>query len=196
LREARPAVYFATQNKGKFREATRIAESFQIDLRHLNTEKREIQASKLSEIACHAALQAARSTNRRVVADDSGFFVKALNGFPGPYSSYVFDTIGLEGILKLLKAARNREAYFKAAVAYCTPGHLPVCFSGVVRGLVTERRRGTRGFGYDPIFVPLGSAGKTFAEMGIDEKNMYSHRARAFTAFCKWLTSRPRSRQS
>jgi len=196
LKEAKPPVYFATQNKGKFREAARIAESFRIDFRHLNVEKEEIQARKLSEIASYAARQASKSTRKHVIADDSGFFVKSLAGFPGPYSSYVFDTIGLEGILKLMKGVKRRHAYFEAAVAYCSPGHHPICFSGAVRGLVMKRRRGKQGFGYDPIFVPSSGRGKTFAEMGVDEKNRYSHRARAFTGFCKWFTRRPSSSRS
>ena len=188
MREAKSQIYFATQNEGKFLEAARIAESFRINLRHLNLEKEEIQASRLSDIANFAALQAARSANRGVVADDSGFFVKALHGFPGPYSSYVFDTIGLQGILKMMRGATNRGAYFQAAVAYCAPKRRPICFTGIVNGIVAQRPKGTHGFGYDPIFIPSEGDGRTFAQMKIDEKNLFSHRARAFTAFCKWMT--------
>lgn len=187
MREDRSQVYFATKNKGKFLEAARIAKSFRINLRHLNLEKEEIQASRLSDIASFAALEAAKTTNRSVVADDSGFFVKALHGFPGPYSSYVYDTIGLQGILKIMRGVTSRTAYFQAAVAYCAPRHHPVCFTGIVNGTVTRRPKGTQGFGYDPIFVPSEGDGRTFAQMDIDEKNLLSHRARAFTAFCRWI---------
>ena len=114
--------------------------------------------------------------------------MRGLGGFPGPYSSYVFNTVGCEGILKLLHSVTERGASFEAAVAYCEPGHRPICFTGSVKGVVTKRARGSNGFGFDPIFVPKGNR-RTFAEMSTKEKNLYSHRARAFGKFCKWFTS-------
>jgi XTP/dITP diphosphohydrolase len=190
LKEAKPRVYFATKNRGKFLEAARVADSFKISLKHLKFEKQEIQAWNLTEIASHAAFQAAKVTNKNVVAEDAGFFVRALNGFPGPYSSYVFKTLGLEGILRLMRNVGNREAYFQAAVAYCKPSHRPVCFTGIVKGRVARHKRGTQGFGYDPIFIPSGGDERTFAEMGTDEKNLNSHRAKAFARFCRWFLGR------
>lgn len=190
MKEVSPRVYFATKNKDKFLEARRVAESFNINLKHLKFEKQEIQAWKLTKIASHAAVQAAEATNRAVVAEDAGFFVGALNGFPGPYSSYIFKTIGLEGFLKLMRNVSKREAYFQAAVAYCKPNHRPICFTGIVRGLVKDHQTGTHGFGYDPIFVPSRGDGRTFAEMTTDEKNLYSHRAKAFARFCRWFSRR------
>lgn len=190
LKEAKPRVYFATKNRGKFLEAARVADSFKISLKHLKFEKQEIQAWNLTEIASHAAFQAAKVTDKNVVAEDAGFFVAALDGFPGPYSSYVFKTIGLEGCLKLMRNVRNRVAYFQAAVAYCKPNHHPICFTGTVKGLVKEHQTGTHGFGYDPIFAPSRGNGKTFAEMTTDEKNLYSHRAKAFAKFCRWFLTR------
>lgn len=189
MRELRRSVYFATRNKNKYLEAARIANAFGVVLKHLSLEKQEIQSQSLTEIASFAAKRAAESARKDVVAEDAGFFVRDLGGFPGPYSSYVFDTVGPGGILRLMRNAKSREASFQAAVAYCEPSRRPICFVGIVRGSVAERPRGLHGFGFDPIFVPRKVDGRTFAEMSTEEKNLYSHRAKAFTKFCKWFAA-------
>jgi XTP/dITP diphosphohydrolase len=122
-----------------------------------------------------------------VVAEDAGFFVEALQGFPGPYSSYVYRKLGVEGILKLMKDVTERRAYFCSALAYSSGGHC-FCFEGKVRGTVSLSPRGARGFGFDPIFIPIDADGRTFAEMEVGEKNRFSHRAIAFRKFFEWLS--------
>jgi XTP/dITP diphosphohydrolase len=189
LRESSHSVYFATGNKSKYLEAKRIADAFGVDLRHLKVEKCEIQSRNLTEIANFAAQHAAAAAHRCVVAEDAGFFVRELGGFPGPYSSYVFDTLGVDGILRLVRNSKHREASFRAAVAYCAQDQSTISFVGVVRGIVAARPRGKYGFGFDPIFVPQNGGGRTFAEMSAKEKNLYSHRAKAFSKFCKWFAS-------
>jgi XTP/dITP diphosphohydrolase len=189
LKELKGVVHFATTNRGKFDEAAKIVHPFGIHLKHLKLEKYEVQSDNLVEIAAVAAQHAARRRNVNVVAEDAGFFVESLGGFPGPYSSYVYKTIGVEGILRLMRRVRNRKAWFSAAVAYCEPRHRPLCFTGTVTGAVGGRAKGTRGFGFDPIFVPKEGNGRTFAEMAVQEKNTLSHRARAFSKFARWYTS-------
>ena len=187
MTEPNPTVYFATGNKGKFIEAADVAARFGITLKHLRTEKLEIQSNDLAEIASFAARDSARSKRRPVVSEDAGFFVNALAGFPGPYSSYVFKTLGTAGILKLMEKHENRSAFFQASVAFCTPTSRPKCFTGLVQGRVSRRPKGTHGFGFDPIFIPKRGDGQTFAQMTTDEKNALSHRALAFTRFSKWF---------
>ena len=189
LKEPNRTVYFATSNKGKFREAACITSEFGIKLKHLRGEKQEIQSNDLEEIASFAAEHAANSTGLAVVAEDSGFFVGALKGFPGPYSSYVFKTLGTEGILKLVGKKRDRKAFFLAAVAFCRPKARPKCFTGVVNGRLASESRGLNGFGFDPIFMPNRGNRRTFAEMATDEKNAISHRALAFRKFSDWLAT-------
>jgi len=187
LRGASKTVYFATTNRGKFIEATQVASRFGIRLKQLHVEKLEIQSNDLEVIASFAAMWAARSKKCPVVAEDAGFFLKSLGGFPGPYSSYVFKTLGTSGILRLMKNAKNRRASFRAAVAFCTPRTRPWCFTGVVEGHVSRKARGTHGFGFDPIFIPRKGDGRTFAEMVTEEKNALSHRAMAFASFLRWF---------
>ncbi len=190
LKEVNHVVQFATKNTDKYNEAARVAALHGIELVHLNLEKYEIQADDLGKIATVAAEQAHRQTKvSGVVAEDAGFFVDALNGFPGPYSSYVYRKLGVDGILKLIGKVDERRAYFASAVAYCSERQT-ICFEGVVKGNVCFTPRGRHGFGFDPIFIPDRGDGRTFAEMDIDEKNRYSHRALAFSKFCEWTKSR------
>ena len=193
LKGHRATLYFTTGNKGKYVEAARIAATFGINLRQVNRHKIEIQSDDLKEIASFAAKEASQATRRAVVADDSGFFLHAFGGFPGPYSSYVYKTIGNEGVLKLMRSVENRNGHFQSAVAFCKPAKEPVCFSAVVNGAVGRRAKGSFGFGFDPIFIPSDGDGRTFAQMNTDEKNLLSHRGRAFVKFFEWLTVQPKS---
>ncbi len=120
-----------------------------------------------------------------VIVEDSGLFVKPLGGFPGPFSSYVLKTIGLRGVLRLMRGFRNRSAYFQAAVALSSPRLRPATFTGYVYGRISPRVSGTQGFGYDPIFIRNGAT-RTLAQMGDEYKNRYSHRAVAMEKLAKW----------
>ena len=80
----------------------------------------------------------------------------------------------------------DRRAEFRSAVGYCEPGQKPEVFIGKVEGTVTLEARGTRGFGFDPIFVANEGDGRTFAEMSTSKKNRFSHRSRALETFFKW----------
>jgi len=194
LREANRTVYFATSNRGKYAEAAILAANFGVSLKRLNVKKPEIQDDKLENIASFAASHLAETRHCCVVSEDAGFFVHALNGFPGPYSAQAYRQIGVAGVLKLMRGIVKRTAQFKAAVAYATPGKLVKCFTGIVDGTVSVRPRGKHGFGFDPIFIPYAGEGRTFAEMTVEEKNSFSHRAQAFAKFCKWLNSTRPSR--
>jgi XTP/dITP diphosphohydrolase len=124
-----------------------------------------------------------------VIVEDAGLFIDALKGFPGPYAAYAYKTVGNKGLLKLLQGVENRKAVFKAAIAYCEgETKAPVVFVGEAEGEITVAERvgnGKSGFGFDPIFQPSGSA-KTFAEMTLEEKNRFSHRAKAVRKFAEW----------
>lgn len=183
-------LHFATRNRGKFREARLVMESFGVTLKRLVSDKVEIQSSSLEEISSYAARELALRLGIRVVVEDAGFFVEALRGFPGPYSSYVYKTIGLDGLLKLMEGLGDRRAYFQSAVAYSEPPGFVKVFTGRVDGLITLKPRGSKGFGFDPIFQPVGGGGRTFAEMDSEEKNRFSHRAEAFRKLAFWFKRR------
>ncbi|MEM0203974.1 MAG: XTP/dITP diphosphatase [Archaeoglobaceae archaeon] len=172
---------FITSNEGKFREAREIARKFSIEIEWLKMEYEEPQGKDLEEIAVKSAKILSKEIGKPFFIEDSGLFIEALNGFPGPYSSYVFKTIGNRGILKLMEGVENRKAYFKAVVAFCDGREIRT-FEGVVYGEISTEIRGEKGFGFDPIFL---YGNKTFAEMG-EEKNLFSHRRKALEKFFSW----------
>ena len=179
-------LFFATGNIHKLNEVKPIAERYGICLEQMieSRAKVEIQSSDLIEIARYAVLENYKLFKKPVLVEDAGLFIEALNGFPGPYSSYVYKTIGVNGILKLMEGVDNRRAYFMSVAAIVYEPFF-IIETARVEGVITKEPRGSGGFGFDPIFVPRGSK-KTFAEMSIDEKNMYSHRAKAVSkAFSK-----------
>ena len=178
-------LWFVTQNRHKYQEARRTLDPFGIKIRMLASPKTEIQSTILGEIAKFAAQEAAKKHKRRVLVEDSGLFVRILNGFPGTFSSYVHDTIGVGGFLRLMNRQTRREAYFQASLALASPRGSSQEFSGKVHGTISHKPSGTQGFGFDPIFIPRG-ARKTFAQGGTQFKDKYSHRAIAFRKLARW----------
>ncbi len=176
-------VIFITSNEGKFREAKSIGEKYGIEVEWLKEEYLEPQGNDLKEIAKKSAELLAERIKKPFFIEDSGLFIPALKGFPGPYSSYVFKTIGNEGILKLMEGIEDRKAYFLAVVAFFD-GEKVLTFEGRVDGTIATEMRGDKGFGFDPIFE---YDGRTFAEMG-DEKNEVSHRRKALEKLFKYLS--------
>lgn len=183
-------VFFVTKNINKFNEARRVLAEYSISVAMVRAKTLEIQDDEIERIAEISAMNAVKETNLPLIVEDSGLFIKALNGFPGPYSSYVYRTIGIRGILRLLEGVEDRSAYFKSVVAFHDPGGETKCFQGIVYGKVAREARGSGGFGFDPIFEPEEEPNKTFAEMTIEEKNRISHRARALRKFAEWYKMR------
>jgi XTP/dITP diphosphohydrolase len=172
-------VKVVTTNPGKWAELSAMLSSRGIQCVWIRGETREIQSDDLAEIVKVSAHEAYDRWGENVLVEDSGLFVQALGGFPGPYSSYVYRTIGLRGLLKLLEGVSDRVALFRSALCYVEAGGKQLIFTGEVRGIIALGARGTGGFGFDPIFIPEEGDGRTFAEMTLSEKNLYSHRARA-----------------
>jgi XTP/dITP diphosphohydrolase len=178
--------YFATGNDHKIEEAKAALSQHKIEVRKFEEgEKLEIQNVNLEEIANTALALILQKTDKPVFVEDSGLFVLELNGFPGPYSSFVFETIGLEGILKLMEGAKSRKAEFKSSVAFGEGGKWLATFSSTTEGVIQMAPRGMEGFGFDPIFVPMWTQ-KTFAEMALKEKTVYSHRSKALSKLGLW----------
>jgi XTP/dITP diphosphohydrolase len=149
----------------------------------------EIQSESLQEIAEKSVQYAYRSSGLPIFVEDAGLFIDALSGFPGPYAAYAYKTIHNSGIVKLLDAVEDRNATFRSVISYYDGIiEAPISFLGESKGEITtaERRaQGKAGFGFDPIFKPAGSK-KTFAEMTIQEKNGFSHRADAIRKFAQY----------
>jgi XTP/dITP diphosphohydrolase len=145
-----------------------------------------------AENALGKALAAAEAIGEPAIGDDSGIEADALGGRPGIYSRrYAGETAtDDENLAKLIREvpAGSRLAYV-CAVAFVDPGRgEPIVFEGRCTGRMSERPRGSGGFGYDPVFVPDdGPAGRTMAELSDDEKHAISHRGRAVRELLAWL---------
>jgi XTP/dITP diphosphohydrolase len=176
-------IYFITSNKGKFVEARAIlGDLVQKDLGYT-----EIQADTLEEVASYGIREVMEKQQAPVMIEDAGLFIEELKGFPGVYSAYVQKTIGNAGILRLMEGASDRRASFRSVVCYAEPGEGPRMFQGEVHGQIGFQPRGSKGFGYDPIFYVDG---KSLAEMELEEKNRISHRSASLYALKAWLEDR------
>jgi XTP/dITP diphosphohydrolase len=182
-------VRFVSSNRNKFREVEGILRPFGIRTEWNRRVLPEPQADELEPVI-RSKLAALPADGRTYLVEDSGLFLAGLDGFPGVYSAYIYRTIGLPGVLRLL-AGRPRDAVFRT-LAGVRHGRTVWWVAGESKGRIATRQKGTGGFGYDPIFVPEGEA-RTFAEMPLEEKNRLSHRGRAIRAAgARLARSRPR----
>lgn len=176
-------LYFVTGNNSKFNEVLKIFQNQKVKftLQQLDIETVEIQANTIKNVALFKLNSVKDKINSSFFIEDAGFFVdKPLKGFPGVFSSYVFKTIGNEGILRLIDDFEGSRAHFSAVIAlYFKPLDKILIFEGEVRGKVSDKIRGKEGFGFDPIFIPDLIPNKTFSELTMEEKNKISHRGQA-----------------
>lgn len=175
-------ITFASTNQNKFLEVQSILSSRNISVNFSQIHLVEIQSDSLEEIAREKAKTAFAKVGRQVIVEDDGLFIDSLGGFPGQYSSFVFRTIGNDGILKLLGRSAKRSAYFRSLIAFYNGITLSI-LEGRVDGRISERIT-EGGWGYDPIFIP-GGTDLTFAELK-KNKDEYSHRKRALEKFAQW----------
>ena len=185
---------FATNNLHKVREISRLlGNSFTlVSLSDINfTEDIPEDFPTLEENALFKARFINRLTGTPVFADDTGLEIDSLNGRPGVHSARFagpaknFDA-NIDKVLLLLGTNTQRSARFRTVIALIIDDR-EYLFEGRIDGTIITERRGTNGFGYDPVFIPDG--GKiTFAEMSLDEKNRISHRALAFNKLKEFLS--------
>jgi len=178
-------ISFITSNPHKFSEMSEFFKADGLSIEWIDRKLPELQADTLEDVVRYSLSQAPEDG---VFIEDAGFFIDALGGFPGVYSRYVFDTVGNDGILRLLDGAANRAAWFEAVIGYKNEvgGDIKI-FKGEVKGYVSLSPKGGKGFGYDPIFVPQGFD-RTFGE---DDalKSKVSHRRKAADRLIKYLKS-------
>jgi XTP/dITP diphosphohydrolase len=180
-------VYLLTSNPGKVEEIKLLVKKFGIEVLAEDMEIPEIKSDSQEEIAIEKVKFATKKIKKHVITEDTGIYFEAYENFPGTNSRWIFESIGYEGILKILEG-ESRKAYFKTTVGFCEPGKEPEVFVGICKGEITEKIRGSPHprLPYDAIFIPEGET-RTFAEMTKEEKNKYSHRAKAVENFAEWF---------
>jgi XTP/dITP diphosphohydrolase len=183
LAEKRRKLVIATGNTGKLREYRELLASAGLELIAFDTEIDEV-GETYTENARLKAETAVERSGLPALGDDSGVEVEALEGFPGIRSARLGPTQE-ERTAELLKRLEGKprpwNARFVCVLALADPGHPTQFFEGECRGEIVPEWRGEAGFGYDPVFLVPGT-GKTFGEMRLEEKRLYSHRARAVRA--------------
>ena len=185
-------LYLASSNAGKLREFLVIASGAQAGFSlallpgFAALTPFPEDAPTFAENAAGKALHASKFTEEAVCADDSGLVVRALDGDPGVRSARYAgpNATGGDNIAKLLhaltgKCQSERGAYFVCALAVARRGRVLAVVTNRADGQILESPRGSGGFGYDPVFY-FPALGKTFAELSGEEKNLHSHRGKAF----------------
>lgn len=184
---------FASGNTNKVKEiASLLPAGFSLKgLKDVNiTEEIPEPFDKLEANALHKARYVFERTGLAAFADDTGLEVDALDGRPGVYSArYAGEEKdperNMQKLLAELDGKSDRHAQFRTVIAY-VDGKEEHLFEGIVRGAILTEKRGEKGFGYDPVFCPEGET-RSFAGMSLEEKNLQSHRARAFRKFVAFL---------
>ncbi|MEQ1756446.1 MAG: RdgB/HAM1 family non-canonical purine NTP pyrophosphatase [Micropepsaceae bacterium] len=187
-----PKLVVASHNAGKVREISQLIASkkiFAVSAAELNLPEPEETEPTFFGNALIKAHAAAKGSRLPALADDSGLCVDALNGAPGVYSARWAGTskdfkLAMSEVHLRMQASGSKTAaaHFACVLALAWPDGDSLTFEGKIEGRIVWPARGEFGFGYDPIFVPLGFD-QTFGEMDPAKKHAMSHRARAFAKF-------------
>ena len=187
---------FLTGNSGKLREAQIQLEQLGWNVQQFMIDGTvpdivEPQSSDLTSVALAKVAQAVEllasqgRMNEPLLVEDTGLFIDSLMGFPGVYSSHALQTIGNQGVLRMIDD--NRSAHFLTVVALWT-GEFVEVFTGRCDGQISMEISGQDGFGFDPIFIPDDDVlNRTFSEMTTIEKSAFSHRSKALKSLFDFL---------
>lgn len=194
MREIGPKLVLASHNKGKLREFADLLAPWNttvLSAGDLGLPEPEETETTFGANARLKALAAATVANLPALADDSGFCAGALGGAPGIYSARWAGpskdfSAAMTRVWTESQASPDRSAWFVCALCLAWPDGTTQTFEGRVTGTMTWPPRGTKGFGYDPMFLPDGES-LTYGEMNPDVKHATSHRALAFAALQAWL---------
>jgi XTP/dITP diphosphohydrolase len=188
-------IVFASNNKHKLSEVRNILDKYNIlSLEQIGFNAEIEENGKTIEENAFIKVRTIRAyTDKIIIADDTGLFVKALNGEPGVYSArYAGENATFadnnKKLLKALEGKKNRQAVFKCAVALNMPNGEEKIFIGEVQGSIAAKASGDSGFGYDPIFI-FDKLNTTYAQMSIEQKDLLSHRAKALFKLAQFIES-------
>ena len=181
-------ITYVTGNWSKIMSAKNILEPLRIEVDNVKMETTEIQADTVEEVAMHSAKEASDKLKCAVLKNDTGLYVEALGGFPGPYTHYVDERLGEDGLLKLLEGVDNRNACFMEAFAYCEYGKDTIVFKSITKGKIAKEKSGTYGWSWDFIFIPDGYD-KTMGNFP-DEERCYVWNTDAYTELANYLKNK------
>jgi len=168
-------IYFVTGNKDKFNEIGGVLKREGIKVKQTDLDLPEVKkGNDILNTAKAKAIMASKLLGKPVIYDDDGLFIKSLNDFPGINTAFAINTIGIEGILKLIRG-KDRSAEFRSALAYADPeGRFKIVINST-KGKLSAKPKGSlkKHFQLDTLFIPARDT-RTFSEMTIEEKNRYA----------------------
>ena len=173
---------FITGNAGK---AKYLSDYFHLPVDHVKLDLREIQSLDLKEVIEDKAKRAFEIVNSPVLVEDVSLTFTALKALPGPLIKWFLETLGNDGLCRLLDKLEDRSALAEVEFAICDDTGVHT-FRGTMEGTIADSPRGEMGFGWDPVFIPKGYD-KTWAEMGDNEKHATSMRKIALAQMSEFL---------
>jgi len=180
---------YLTSNPFKFREAKIILSDqygFDLEIMDPDFELYEIQAKTCAEVVAFTAKYGADKLGRPCLKSDTGLYLDALGGLPGPYNAYFDKQIGVEKFLHMIRDEKNRKARIEHCFAYCEPGGEPKVFVGGGSGTIATKSRGKDGRWHDFFYIPDGDT-RTLAEIGDqDQAEKANYYGDAIHDFAKW----------
>lgn len=181
-------IKFITSNKHKVAEIGLILKDYDVELEQVNIDYPENKEDSVEEVAKKAAKNLAEELGDSVIVEDTGIFFNAYNNFPGAHPKFIMDTIGFEGIFRLLEG-KDRSFKCETVIAYCEPSGEPILFIGEMTGEVINEvvNLGADTMPYNHILVPAGWK-KTVAEMNEEEKASVLQRAKAAHKLGEYLS--------
>jgi non-canonical purine NTP pyrophosphatase (RdgB/HAM1 family) len=174
-----------TGNRHKLLETRRLLAHHWQDLEHVDVDLPEPQSLDLRAVLKAKGNEAWRTLGRPLVVEETGLELEALNGFPGPLVKWMLAAVGAEGIARVALALGNANATARCALLY-HDGVRQWLAEGVTPGTLVLPGRGHSGFGWDPVFQPLGEK-RTYSELGDAEKDETGHRGRAWRELLRLL---------
>lgn len=183
------SITFISSNMNKVKEVQSIlGTDFPWDFKYQSMDLFELQGNPV-EISTEKCKQAIDHCDGPVIVEDTSLCFNALNGLPGPYVKWFYESIGNQGLYKMLDGYEDKTCYAQCILSFSLgKGHDIKVFVGASDGVVVEPK-GENNFGWDSIFQPVGYH-KTFAEMERSEKNKISHRYKAFREFKSYINSK------
>lgn len=149
-------IVFITGNQYKFQTAQKALEGTGITVIQQKLETPEIQSTEVEEVAAYSAKWAADHLQQPVVVSDAGYYIEALNGFPGPFVKYINKWFTSADLVTLMRGRSTRTVVAKDCLAYGEPGKEPVIFLGTAKGTMAEQPGASGSSAMDEVFIPEG----------------------------------------
>jgi len=147
---------YVTGNETKFSVATETFVNTGITLLQKKLDTPEIQSKSVEEVAKYSASWASKKLGKPVIVTDAGFFIEALNGFPGPFIKFINKWFSVEDYMNLMKGKTNRRIIIQDCLAYCSPNEEPIVFTGSYVGELAIEPSEKPGTPIDRLFIPQG----------------------------------------